>query len=297
MNNNKTGFIDIEKRKYRFDDNQPPFEVAHRNEQAKNMQIFHWHEFFEISYICKGIGVYYIEDKCIPVKEGDIIIINDIERHRVEYQHDEPLYETVLHFTPSFLDSISKTAGKLFDYNTVAFSNKLIVDYEIREQLLLIITLIVDEYELKKPFYELHIIGLISNFIALTLRHNKAPMYTVVKSSYKTTNSARLEQILKYLSANLSSNISLRSVSAHFYLNPTYFSEYFKKNLGVKFNEYVRELRILYAIQLLESKKMSITEVAYACGFSTLSAFYSSFSAVTGNSPKKYIKQNAQLYT
>ena len=61
--------------------------------------------------------------------------------------------------------------------------------------------------------------------------------------------------------------------------------------MGVTFTEYMRELRVSKSVQLLEAGEGKIIDIALACGFSSVSAFYSAFSKVHGLPPQKYINQ------
>lgn len=62
-------------------------------------------------------------------------------------------------------------------------------------------------------------------------------------------------------------------------------------NMTVK--EFIRNIRLKRAAQLLLDKKMTVTEVAYAIGFKDLSSFRKSFHREFGMSASDYVKQNA----
>lgn len=279
------------RRIYKHQSTEFPFELAHANDLANNMGAFHWHDFLEITYVLSGKGVYYIEDKKIPVEAGDFLIINNIERHRVQYERETPLYETVLHFDAAILQTFIHDGCNLFDYNGAIFHNKLELNDENREQLISILDTVVEEFREKKDYYELCIISQLTYFISLALRYCDVHLLTAPESDSRSSNIARLENILKYLSAHLDQETTLKSVAKRFFLNPTYFSEYFKKMMGVTFTEYMRELRISRAVQLLEQDNMRIVDIAFACGFSSTSAFYEAFSRVHGIPPQKYMSQ------
>jgi hypothetical protein len=105
-----------------------PFELLHAEGPANNMPAFHWHDFMELSYVRRGSGVYEIEDKVFRVSRGDVVIINNCERHRVTYHPQAPLYETVFHFAPDLLcprEAEGLDAGylRLFLYDGATFSN------------------------------------------------------------------------------------------------------------------------------------------------------------------------------
>jgi AraC-like DNA-binding protein len=54
---------------------------------------------------------------------------------------------------------------------------------------------------------------------------------------------------------------------------------------------YVRQLRIEYAIRLIEAGENNVQQLADACGFNSLSYFSISFKGYTNTSPKSYIKK------
>jgi AraC-like DNA-binding protein len=279
------------RRIYRHNSTQFPFELAHEHGKANLMKEFHWHNFLEITRIEAGCGTYFIEDKVIPVEQGDILIINNIERHRVEYCPEQPLYETVFHFDSEILSPFFQDQYNIFDYNSTLFCNKLSIEPEVKLQLKNIMDDIVDEFKRKETCYELCIKSALAYFIAIVLRHNESYKQSTPQRNRTRVNIARIENILKYISAHLEAETTLKSVSEHFFLNPTYFSYYFKRMMGVTFTEYIRELRISKAVQLLEKENMRIVDICYECGFLSTSAFYEAFSKVHGMSPQKYIIQ------
>jgi AraC-like DNA-binding protein len=61
---------------------------------------------------------------------------------------------------------------------------------------------------------------------------------------------------------------------------------------GVSPGEFVRNLRLKQAARLLLEQQGDITQVAYACGFSSSSVFSTAFKKCYGVSPRTYIEQN-----
>ena len=259
------------------------FDMPHIDSLASNMTMYHWHDFLEISLIIKGKATYFIEDKLIPVKAGDIIIINNAERHRLEYDED-PLYETVIHFA----EDILQKNILLFHYKELLFSNKLDVTPEEKKTLVEIIKTIQREFLLKEPYYEFLIIAQLSMFVALVQRYNNMISKTVI-TKQKIHNVERLERILSFIASDPDLDLDQTAVAKHFHLNPSYFSQYFKKNMGISYSEYIRNLRVGRAIRLLKDGKTNLIDVAYLSGYNSPSAFYNAFAKATGTSPKKFL--------
>lgn len=92
----------------------------------------------------------------------------------------------------------------------------------------------------------------------------------------------------------LDKSITLASLSKDFETNTSYLSKVINNNTSKNFNQYLRELRINYALIALKDKKMrkySISTLAEEFGFKSAPVFSSAFSAVTGISPSIYMKK------
>jgi len=63
-----------------------------------------------------------------------------------------------------------------------------------------------------------------------------------------------------------------------------YFSKYFKCTLG----DYIRQIKVDRALKLIRSSRLSLTEVAYECGFADQAHFIRTFTLLTGIRPREY---------
>ncbi|WP_128547322.1 chromate resistance protein ChrB domain-containing protein [Larkinella soli] len=101
------------------------------------------------------------------------------------------------------------------------------------------------------------------------------------------------EMIQDHIDTNLT--LSLKTVSENLNVNPTYLSREFSRYFdNLSFGEYIRKLRIEKAIQLLESSKSTLSEIAYLTGFSDQSHFTRIFKKHTGKNPSAYRKSIVQ---
>ena len=82
--------------------------------------------------------------------------------------------------------------------------------------------------------------------------------------------------------------MSLTSAAAHVGLSPTYFSTLFKKETGRNFSDFLSEVRIEKAKELLSRTCMPINEVAYEVGFSDYRYFGQIFKKHTGMTPREF---------
>ena len=76
--------------------------------------------------------------------------------------------------------------------------------------------------------------------------------------------------------------------------NPKYLSRLFKKEMGIGYSEYLRDLRINYARGLLDHGLDSVKNVALLSGFSDPLYFSEVFKKVVGMPPKDYIQSQRE---
>lgn len=106
----------------------------------------------------------------------------------------------------------------------------------------------------------------------------------------KTNNHQIIEDALAYISKNLSSELSLERMSDEFKFSPIYFHKLFKASTGRTLHQYVEEQRIQKSIELLTSTDMTLTQIAYECGFSSQSYFSYAFKKKTMRTPREYAR-------
>ena len=118
----------------------------------------------------------------------------------------------------------------------------------------------------------------------------------IEKSTPKSNNHKIIEQTLEYIKQNLTANLTLESMAKAACFNPIYFHKLFKSSTGRTLHEYVEDQRIQKSIHLLLSTNMTLTQIAYECGFSSQSYFSYAFKRHTGLSPRDYAKKAVVRY-
>ncbi len=99
----------------------------------------------------------------------------------------------------------------------------------------------------------------------------------------------RLLNVIKYINSNLDEQITLTQIAGIACMTEQSFCRFFKKKTNKKFFEYLHELRMQHALQLLlQTSGNSICEIAYACGYNSSSHFCRIFKIYYGESPYRY---------
>lgn len=83
----------------------------------------------------------------------------------------------------------------------------------------------------------------------------------------------RLERIRAYVEDNIGEPLSLGQAANIAGLEKTYFSKFFHDKTGICFHDWLNQIRIHHASELLKKQNLSITDVAYRVGFQDLRTF------------------------
>lgn len=107
----------------------------------------------------------------------------------------------------------------------------------------------------------------------------------------KSQEAARpIRESKKYINENYMRSISLEEVSSIAGFNPTYFSSLFKKETGTTFMEYLLEIRLNKAKELLKETNLSVAAICERVGYTDLKHFQKIFKREMEVSPNQYRK-------
>lgn len=116
---------------------------------------------------------------------------------------------------------------------------------------------------------------------------------TLVKVSYlrKTRSRINIKQIENYIHHHYLSSITLEQTAKHFFITKEYLSKVFKEETGMSFSDYVLNLRMEKAKELVIKSKAPIKDVGNMLGYSDLAHFYKVFKKYFGITPGEMQKR------
>lgn len=115
-------------------------------------------------------------------------------------------------------------------------------------------------------------------------------LYTslIDKHQKNTLYSKPIRDSIEYIVANLRKKITFDALVAHTHYNRDYIARLFKKETGMSATDYILNLRIQAAMDMLLEGQAS-SEIAYNLQFCSQSYFIKQFKKVTGLTPKDYL--------
>ena len=200
-----------------------------------------------------------------------------------------------IHFEPRF---IWAPGNGMFDAKYLRvfldrapdFSNRLERDTDATREISALMLSMESEFECAKPEYELVVKIRLLTLLVLLARS------CGVDGRPERINSPSLhalDKVMEYISANLSSPLSLDDLAAHANMSRSYFSTTFRRLNGVSPWEYITMKRVELALSMLEHSDRSIIEIACSCGFNNTANFNRAFRKVTGRTPSSYRRAGA----
>ena len=105
-----------------------------------------------------------------------------------------------------------------------------------------------------------------------------------------------MQRVKRFVDEHYADPLPLSRVASVAGLERSYFSRYFHKKSGVCYRDWLNWLRVNRAIDLMNTRDLSITEIGFAVGFRDLRTFERAVDRCTGQCPKA-LKKRVQLYS
>ena len=121
-------------------------------------------------------------------------------------------------------------------------------------------------------------------------------LYRPTQSNYTKNSNAAVKNAVAYIKNNITADLSLETVAKEVKFAPSYFHKLFKSATGKPLHKYIEGLRIEKAANMLITEEMTLTQIAYECGFSSQSYFSYAFKRHTGMTPRAYAKRIVERY-
>lgn len=235
-------------------------------------------EEYQLIYISRGSG-YFVSSsqKRTMIKEGDLFLLFPGEWHNYAPTPDTGWYESWIGF--SGRDMESKVNAGFFQ------KKDPILHVGLDDEIFGLFKKAVSVAEKQKPYYQQELAGIVDHLLGIAC--GKGSLFTPTSDSLD--NLIAKAKIL--MQENLNNSYSGKDVASELGTSYSSFRKAFKEYTGLAPKQYVQELRIAKAKQLLTNTALSCQQIGYETGFETPSLFHATFKKKTGLSPADYRKK------
>lgn len=258
--------------------------------QATSMAESHYHPYYEFFYVVKGTCRIFAEHNIFFVNSGELVIIPPSTLHRSQYDGENPVERITLSFTADYINAFSK----LFDCNFLnnLFAGKMSFFGKSRSDFLSALQELLQENKNTDSFSETNRKALLMKIFVL-IERNSANLKKDESAETSTATSRSIQKAAKYIFENYADEISLQTASKVAGMSTTYFSKKFLELTGFGFKEYLTNIRLKHSEEMLSAGKLTITQIALACGFNDANYFGDAFKKRNGCSPRNYRKKSS----
>ena len=110
-----------------------------------------------------------------------------------------------------------------------------------------------------------------------------------IEKIYKNTPPI-IEKMCIYIRKNITKNLTLSEISSKCSISTPYASRVFKKHTNMTIKEYINNEKLHYALELLQSTNMNISEISNHLGYCDVFYFSKLFKSKFGKSPSQLLK-------
>lgn len=123
------------------------------------------------------------------------------------------------------------------------------------------------------------------------LLHEYIPASQKAASARTLRNAERIKQMLQFLQEHYMDELDTASIARSASISESECLRCFRSEIGITPIQYLRQMRIQKAAQLLLSEDYKISDIASMCGFQDMSYFTKTFREIKGCPPTEYRKK------
>lgn len=130
--------------------------------------------------------------------------------------------------------------------------------------------------------------------VLLFLEDVTSELETIVSSQRGDKQSIITDKARSYILDHVSEHISLSDVAEFANVSPGYMSQFFKKNMKISLVDYINQVKVNKAKEIIAQGATRINEIATSLGYDNIYYFSKVFKKVTGITPTEYIKKQEE---
>lgn len=223
-----------------------------------------------IHFILKGKGIYKVNNKTYYLSEGQAFLIKPGEVTCYQADSQDPWTYAWIGISGQSVRDILNVCD--FTHNGYIYTG---INENIKNCLLKMVDLFC-EYEKN----QLEIYSLLYQIFA---SFNKKD--TKTKSM---TDKIYLKKMCEYIHNNYTYPIKISSIASYIGIDRSYLYKIMRDNMDISPQQYLIDYRLSCAEDMLENTQMTVTEIAYSCGFKDAPSFCRIFKIKKGVTPKQY---------
>ncbi len=241
------------------------------------------HEYYELGWCREGSGIFVVGNKVLPYQSNDVICIPPGEAHlaRSLSGHSSEWVYFFIDFHAILPDPgiLARLSGEHF--------RNIFRSREIIGILERILAIDANKSAQRTLHLRAELLHLAAELVERAQNEEKGESGNT-DSHLNPEAFARIQKAVDYFVLHYGEKIQIPKVASLCALSRTHFRRIFLAATGMTPQHYLNHFRIGMALTLLRETDASIAEIAFSCGFPTLSSFNRQFQIEAGTSPTRW---------
>ncbi|MDO4274231.1 MAG: AraC family transcriptional regulator [Eubacteriales bacterium] len=252
----------------------------------------HWHEFCELELVFDGEGIQRKKNVPKPFSKGVLSLQLPMDFHEVIVNNENPPELYSVKFVEMFISPKIYQAvfsGKRNQQITLTDENFENVKADFEQ--------LYTEFNGNGEFREILLKNILEKIIIQYHRYLEAmevpeelTPHTVTGMDYMASYNTLID-CMDYIQNNFNKNITLTEMAERANMSQNYFSTFFRQSTGCTFRDYLKNVRIRYALSFLTNSELPVYKVSEMAGFASCEHFSRLFTKEVGISPSNFRKQ------
>jgi AraC-like DNA-binding protein/mannose-6-phosphate isomerase-like protein (cupin superfamily) len=274
-----------------------PFKIYRLNNEHVNTSV-HSHNYIQIWYVMSGYCEHHVNGSFHHLARGNLFVLPPFVAHKIKAIDGVSIEIVGCEFSEDFINENMPSGNirtSLFDF---AYLEPFLVSSDIiRPRLHLtgksqieieqMLEEMLDEYIKEKKYYEITIKADLLKILAITAREYENNEDTSNREIFDRYRDA-VNKAISYIDSHFTESLHIKDVCKIAMMSQTYFSHVFGYITGKTFVEYINDLRLRKASDLLRTSVDSITDICYKAGYNNSAYFTRVFKKNMGLSPREY---------
>lgn len=271
-----------------------PVDVRFLACDSRNTVRVNRHDYFEVFFQCAGPVNFHVQDRFLPMKEGDLCVIGSALHHSAESRPNTQATIMALFFEPDLVRNDGNADSFLyltpFLLQDSGFEHIVPWSSGVPGKVFDLIRSIHEELPLSSSSMRsrLAVKTYLKMILTLLINHysSHASMYEAFCRQQRALD--RLRPLLESLDKDIGATIQLPGAARFCGMSESHFMYFFKQVTGRSFMDYLKHRRVEHAQMLLATTDMPISDIAQETGFCAQSYFGSVFLKLVGLTPAAF---------
>ena len=265
------------------------FRLFHLKDSRAQQVDYHYHDFDKLVLLLGGSVTYMVEGVTYFLQPWDVLLIPRGMIHRPIIDPSEPYERIVVYLGRDYLQSRSDRDAALEEcFETVRQRAFHLLRTAPDRRIAYMNTLQSLEEALRsREFGAARLADTLCQQLLIFVNRDVISSHTASDAPESYQVDQKMEEILQYIAANLTEDLSVETLSERFYISRYYLMHRFKAVTGYTVHQYTNQKRLLLAAELLR-QGVSVTKAAEQAGFREYSTFLRSFRGMFHMSPREF---------